>query len=341
MYIIAKGDDELNEYDLDQYLRKEHPIEIVQKERVEPMTDEELKAFYGKTHEPMESKLLEQRYFKKGDIFIDRHSRYIRMPEHQHAFLEMNYVYSGQSTQWIDGKKVELKKGDILMLDRGSSHALEPLGEGDILLNILLKSDAINTTVLHQMVQQRSLMTDFLIRASHQQQEAKQYLLFRTGDNPRVQICMLFLLTDYFSSEDHHMEKIKLWLPIIFSEMAASFDQDTKQQAEPENEIILSALKIIEEEYQSIDLDQLAQRMGFNKNYLGNRIKADTGLTFKDWVQKQRMQKAHDLLLHTNYSMEEIAYQIGLSSTSYFFRSFKKQFGQTPGELRQTMVTDL
>ena len=49
------------------------------------------------------------------------------------------------------------------MIDPGTGHSIDKLGEQDILINILIKSDAINTKVLQRMAQRHSLITDFLL----------------------------------------------------------------------------------------------------------------------------------------------------------------------------------
>lgn len=55
-------------------------------------------------------------------------------------------MYSGSCTQEVSGEKIVLNGGtDIIMLDRGSSHSFQALGENDILINVLLKVETINT----------------------------------------------------------------------------------------------------------------------------------------------------------------------------------------------------
>jgi transcriptional regulator GlxA family with amidase domain len=48
-----------------------------------------------------------------------------------------------------------------------------------------------------------------------------------------------------------------------------------------------------------------------------------------------RLEKARELLLHTNLPTLEVALQCGFSSSSYFARCFQREFGQRPSELRR------
>jgi AraC family transcriptional regulator len=47
------------------------------------------------------------------------------------------------------------------------------------------------------------------------------------------------------------------------------------------------------------------------------------------------MHRATSLLMHTNSSVEQVAYAVGLSNVSHFRRLFRAHFGVTPGRLRE------
>lgn len=65
-------------------------------------------------------------FFTQGNnIYISRHNRFAPMIEHIHDFIEMTYVYSGQCTQNINGKKIKLHQGSFCVLDRDVPHSIE------------------------------------------------------------------------------------------------------------------------------------------------------------------------------------------------------------------------
>ena len=69
--------------------------------------------------------LLKDYFLKNNYIYISKHPRFAPYPKHSHHFLELNYVYSGKSVQYINNKREVINQGEILLLDRGSSHSLE------------------------------------------------------------------------------------------------------------------------------------------------------------------------------------------------------------------------
>lgn len=48
-----------------------------------------------------------------------------------------------------------------------------------------------------------------------------------------------------------------------------------------------------------------------------------------------RLEKARELLMHTNVSTLEVALQCGFSSSSYFARCFQREFGKRPSDIRR------
>ena len=60
--------------------------------------------------------------------------------------------------------------------------------------------------------------------------------------------------------------------------------------------------------------------------------KTRTGKTLRDYVEEQRIKKSINMLLTTNFSLTQIAYECGFSSQSYFSYVFKRRMKVTPRE---------
>ena len=54
-----------------------------------------------------------------------------------------------------------------------------------------------------------------------------------------------------------------------------------------------------------------------------------------EWLLRQKMQQAKQLILNTNKPIKEIASMVGYPRTTNFITAFRKQFGITPGALRR------
>ncbi len=83
-----------------------------------------------------------------------------------------------------------------------------------------------------------------------------------------------------------------------------------------------------------LSVESIAQEMCMSRTQFYRKIKALTGCTPVDLLRKARLSYGKQLLLTTNNSISEIAYNAGFSSPAYFTKCFKDEYGVAPGEMR-------
>lgn len=84
-----------------------------------------------------------------------------------------------------------------------------------------------------------------------------------------------------------------------------------------------------------ISLQQVAKHVHIHPSHLSELFKKETGNTFSDYITKQRMKRASQLLSTTTLKINEIATTIGYADIKYFSQLFKKETGITPSEYRE------
>lgn len=84
-----------------------------------------------------------------------------------------------------------------------------------------------------------------------------------------------------------------------------------------------------------INLKTLADTFQMNALYLGRILKLETGLSFTDYLNRLRLDKAADYLIHTELSAKQISEKVGYSNDKYFNTLFKKHTNMTPMEYRK------
>ncbi|WP_068620058.1 response regulator transcription factor [Paenibacillus tuaregi] len=98
-------------------------------------------------------------------------------------------------------------------------------------------------------------------------------------------------------------------------------------------------MKKVEMSYaEDLSLKTLSQKLDLHPNYLGQLFQQEVGVSFSDYVNHYRIEKATQLLLHTDQKTADIAADVGYLDTSYFYRQFKKYAGVSPTELRNMYV---
>ncbi|MCM1365282.1 MAG: AraC family transcriptional regulator [Faecalibacterium sp.] len=81
--------------------------------------------------------------------------------------------------------------------------------------------------------------------------------------------------------------------------------------------------------HSKLSVKQLARECELSPDYLSRIFKEDTGVTISQYIKKERLNVAKDMLIH-NRSCSEVAYYLGFCSESYFIKCFKEEFGVTP-----------
>lgn len=81
---------------------------------------------------------------------------------------------------------------------------------------------------------------------------------------------------------------------------------------------------------------EFALQLNVHPNYLNRLVKRETGRTILKIINERIVTEAKILLLHTDWTITEIACTLGFEYTSYFDNVFKKTTGLSPKLFRKT-----
>ena len=96
-----------------------------------------------------------------------------------------------------------------------------------------------------------------------------------------------------------------------------------------------SLMDYIDEHYmEDLNLEDIADSIGFSKFHFSRLFKQYTNFTFCDYLCYRRIKVAEELLAKPDLSITEIALQSGFPSISTFNRLFKQHKNCTPSEYR-------
>lgn len=88
----------------------------------------------------------------------------------------------------------------------------------------------------------------------------------------------------------------------------------------------------------TLSLANMSDELGFNSSYLSVVFKQIYGIPFQEYITRKRMEKAKLLLLTSSMKNYEIAEAVGIDDVNYFITKFKKTWGITPKQYRQTLT---
>ena len=104
-----------------------------------------------------------------------------------------------------------------------------------------------------------------------------------------------------------------------------------------ENQFYARFLEVVKAEMGNAELsvDQLAASMGLGRSQFYRKIKALTNCSPVELLRNLRLKRARELLLTTDKSVSEIAYEVGFSAPAYFTRCYREAYHETPTDLRE------
>lgn len=121
---------------------------------------------------------------------------------------------------------------------------------------------------------------------------------------------------------------------------APDADRQEKSRALPkgdiDNDFYRRFLEIFEKEMGNpeMNVDAISSRMGLERSQFYRKIKALTNYSPVELMRNIRLRRGHELLLKTDKSISEIAYETGFSTPAYFTKCYRDAYGETPSEVR-------
>ena len=123
-------------------------------------------------------------------------------------------------------------------------------------------------------------------------------------------------------------------LPLMPAPAAAS--AAPPPSADLDSEFYRRFLEIFQAEMGRPELcvDAVAAQMGMERSQFYRKIKALTNYAPVELMRRLRLQQGHALLLSSDKTIGEIAYEIGFSSPAYFTKCYRDAYGVTPTQAR-------
>ena len=136
------------------------------------------------------------------------------------------------------------------------------------------------------------------------------------GSNILIQSKILELIYRIYSDTQRYSKQ---------GTLASSIDTD----------VISKAVSFLDNNYHSKNtLEDVAKSINLSPNYFHKVFSAATGQTPYEYLLEKRLRTAKKLLLFSDSSLTEIAFECGFTSQSYFNYVFRKEVGITPKQYK-------
>lgn len=105
------------------------------------------------------------------------------------------------------------------------------------------------------------------------------------------------------------------------------------------NSTIKLILEYIDDNLETVNLNEVADKFNMNANYLSQYFKKHMDMTFTNYLNMRKVEISKEKLINSNKTVEVIGKEVGFSNASTFIRAFKNIEGITPNTFRENNLT--
>ena len=268
---------------------------------------------------------------KGGSIGIFCGSSSFEAP-HVHEFIEIIYARSGEATETVDGVDYSVKRGDMIFINYGSTHAFK-VNEGKKYeyVNICFSPEVVASSII---TSENAFSLLSLTAFNEMSRDAKGgKLTFFGAERQEIENILDAMLREKRERPQSYNKVLESYMNIVITKML----RKTLPQVGGEelDDMWRELSDYIDENLDTkLTLSLLASKCFYNPSYFSRTFKDKFGMTLTEYVNRKRVESASKLLLKSDMSVDEISERVGFSDRSSFYHTFSKYIGTTPSEYR-------
>ena len=269
------------------------------------------------------------------DISFVRHARYTPAFWHRHDFFEIIFVQNGTCTNYVLGRSIPMRTGDICIMAPDVTHSLSAFHDEDYIINILIRKSTLHN-IFFNFLNSPNILSAFFLNNIYSE-NGNDYIVFHTGNDNEIRSGFLWMYWESLNRSLYWDQMISYTLMITFGLLIRNYEKSSELPTFNRKSDVqrFALLQFIQENYATVTLEQVAEKFHYTPEHVSRLFKSTTGKTFTQLLQQVRIEKAQILLSDTNLTVADIASQVGYDTTEHFIRLFKKNLKITPTEYRK------
>ncbi|MGF7057961.1 GH39 family glycosyl hydrolase [Brassicibacter mesophilus] len=251
-----------------------------------------------------------------------------RFKMHWHNEIEILLVLQGTVNIRVGNERFLLRENDLILINSNEIHSTSKTKEDNILLALQINSEWYST--YYPRFSKMIFDCKSFFHGKHAQKKfdvIRHYLAKIVWELNKKTVGYQFIV----GSEVH----------LLAAYLVNNFDHmpiDDGKSVEISKDInrMQNIINYINKNLErKITLQEIADNHQLNKYYLSHFIKRNIGMSFQEYLNNIRLDKAINLMLNTDKTITEISYESGFPSTKSINKLFKDIYGQSPSEYRK------
>ncbi len=254
---------------------------------------------------------------------------------HDHYFL---YIHKGKGTIIIDTTSYEVTSGDLLFCNPNVINRIIADEYDPFLLT------GINFDFTNKFINQENMYPLDINLFDEQYLTENIHFTDFKGFPPLIQFTDDLLFKKQITALVQLFDNKKKYWKIIVNgqlQLLIALIIDHLQQGNmihPPHKY-QEIITYIQENYTSdLSNELIANKFHYNPDYISKMIDAYTGLSIKQYIIDLRIRKAVDLLINSDWPINQVSSFVGYNNTYYFSKIFKKKTGFSPTLFRSHIL---
>ncbi len=236
---------------------------------------------------------------------------------HSHMYCEILYVSDGSGVTNVSGKNYNIKKGDLIIYNKGVWHGEHSDAGGISMLFFAVKDIEISGLEENHLIPDGrcpvmpsgsyDVMIENMLKMMVEELEHKnEYYKAITTNIAEVLLCYILRFYAIKAAENENVE--------LCEKIRDYLEKNYKQ---------------------NITVEELAAKFYLSKFYMLHLFKETMGVSPMKYLQYYKMKNAMKKLSETDRTITEIACSLGYEDGAAFSRVFKRSAGLSPSEYRE------
>lgn len=257
----------------------------------------------------------------------------------RYQFFEIVQIIDGEGTRIVNENKFSYGKGSIFLFTPLDCRGFESCTNthfcsirfSEVFLE-QYKSQQEKLKVIQWLKQLENIFTN------HNRFE--QVLIKDKADNQMISLLIKNMIMEYHNKQSYYDENLQLLVTLVLNIIArnVSRKQISTSNTRSDEPLINKMLVFLHQNIyhpEKTRIKYLAERFNLSANYVGEYFKKLTGESLHSYIKQYKMNIIEQRLTFSEFSIGEIARELGFSDESHLSKQFKMFKGMTPAEFRK------
>lgn len=255
---------------------------------------------------------------------------------HRHDFFYFNYTYKGEydSLSYKYDNRITIREKELYAGQPFAGHALcVHDNQETIIIGVIIQKEVFFRFFLPLLSADSKLFHFFLDPTTKSFSE--EIIHFKIENDCNVRTLLEMMVIEYANKQEDTQNILK---PLTLSFLMQIARQYTSANQEPTFAKLSDRIvRYIGSHFDTVTLKDLGKRFHYHPNYISALLTREIGKSFSQILLEQRMERAVILLNGTTLPIEEIAFMLGYSNSSNFYKAFKEYYTMSPRKYLDSM----